>query len=325
MVEASVLKEQCSRTLLDTDFPEFGERLPGKVRDAYLQPGRRLLLATDRISAFDVIVGTIPFKGQLLNQLAAFWFERTRMVARNHLLAVPDPAVSVVRECRVMPVEFVVRGYLAGVSDTSIWTAYARGEREYCGHRLPEGLRKNDRLPEPILTPTTKAPRGQHDELASRAGLLAEGVISETHFDAAERLALELFAEGTAWAEKQGLILVDTKYEIGLDPEGELCVVDEIHTSDSSRYWRVAGYEQSLEAATDPKALDKEYVRSWLVDRGYRGDGEPPELPEEVRCEAARRYIEAYEWITGGPFEPSLEEPESRIRKNLKEFSSKKI
>ena len=324
-VATSVLEAQCESTLSGTGFREFGEQVSGKVRDSYLLDGRRLLVASDRISSFDVIVGTIPFKGQVLNQLAAFWFERTRAIVPNHLIGAPDPVVSVVRDCEVLPVEFVVRGYLAGVSNTSIWTAYERGEREYCGHRLEDGMRRNEPLPKPILTPTTKAPKGQHDELCSRAELLASGAISEEHFDAAARIAMTLFAEGTAWAEKQGLILVDTKYEIGLDSDGELCVVDEIHTSDSSRYWYLEDYEARLSAGESPKALDKEYVRSWLVERGYRGEGEAPELPLEVRVEAARRYIEAYELITGLPFEPSVEDPEPRIRRNLGNFFAEKV
>lgn len=316
-LDADLLQRQCARTLERTDFPELGERHEGKVRDNYVRNGKRTLIVTDRVSCFDVVVGTIPFKGQVLNQLAAFWFERTRELAPNHVLEVPDPNVTVARECRPLPVEFVVRAYLTGVTSTSIWTAYERGERVYCGHRLPEGLRKHERLPEPILTPSTKAEHGAHDESVSRDELLRRGLISDELFDRAERLVLRLFEEGSRWVEKQGLILVDTKYELGTSPEGELVVIDEIHTPDSSRYWYLDTYAAAMAAGRDPKALDKEYVRRWLAERGYRGEGPPPALPDEVRCEAARRYIEAYERITAQAFEADLEPPLERIRRRL--------
>jgi phosphoribosylaminoimidazole-succinocarboxamide synthase len=316
-LDDALLRAQCERTLAATDLPGLGRRIQGKVRDCYVSDGRRTLVATDRVSAFDVVLGTIPWKGQVLNQLAAFWFERTAGIAPNHVLAVPDPNVTVARECRILPVEFVVRAYLSGGSPTSIWTAYARGERRYCGHTLPDGLHKHERLPRPLLTPTTKAEQGRHDELASRQEVLAEGWLSADLYARAERMVLELFAEGTRFAEKQGLILVDTKYELGLDGEGELRVVDEIHTPDSSRYWYRESYEPALAAGEDPKALDKEYVRAWLVERGWRGVGPPPALPVEVRCEAARRYVEAYERVTGQRFVPDLEPPLPRIRRNL--------
>jgi len=316
-IDPKLLEEQCQRTLERTDFAGLGRRIEGKVRDSYVQGERRTIVVSDRVSCFDVVVGTIPFKGQVLNQVAAFWFERTRPIAKNHLLEVPDPCVSIVRECRILPVEFVYRGYLTGVSNTSIWTAYARGEREYCGHRLPEGMTKHQPLPEPLLTPTTKAEHGAHDELVSRAQLVASGAISEALYDRAAELTRRLFAEGQRFAATRGLILVDTKYEIGLDAAGELVVVDEIHTPDSSRYWYRDVYERAMARGEDPPALDKEYVRRWLADRGYRGDGPPPELPAAVRCEAARRYIEAYEQVTGLAFEPDLEPPAERVRRSL--------
>jgi phosphoribosylaminoimidazole-succinocarboxamide synthase len=318
-IDLSVLRRQCDQTLGQTEFTEFGEREEGKVRDNYVRSQRRAIVVTDRVSAFDVVVGTIPFKGQVLNQLAAFWFEKTRDVARNHLLSVPDPNVSIVEECRPLPVEFVYRAYLTGVSATAIWTAYERGERLFCGHRLPDGLRKHERLREPILTPTTKAPKGDHDENASREELIERGLIRAELFDRAARLTGELFAAGRRFAEQRGLILVDTKYEIGIDAGGDLVVIDEIHTPDSSRYWYRDSYEQAMAEGSDPVALDKEYVRRWLVEeRGYRGEGPPPELPDEVRCEAARRYIETYELVTGLAFEPDTEDPTERIRRNLR-------
>lgn len=316
-VDRKSLQALCNQTLFETDFHGLGERVVGKVRDSYLQPGRRTLVVTDRVSCFDRVVGTIPLKGQLLNQMAAFWFEQTKSIAKNHLIAIPDPNVSIVKECKTLPVEFVMRGYLTGTTSTSIWTAYARGERRYCGHLLPEGLRRHERLPAPLLTPTTKALHGEHDELTSRAELLARGSVSEALFDAAHALVQRLFAEGTRHAAKQGLILVDTKYELGLDAQGELVVIDEIHTPDSSRYWRIDGYEKALAEGGSPAAIDKEYVRLWLAEQGYKGEGKPPELPVEVRVEAATRYIDAFEQVTGSAFVPDLEEPTARIRRNL--------
>jgi phosphoribosylaminoimidazole-succinocarboxamide synthase len=307
----------CERTLIRTDLSGLGRRVEGKVRDNYVGEGRRTIVVTDRVSCFDVVVGTIPLKGQVLNQLAAFWFEKTKDLVPNHLLSVPDPNVSVVRECEIMPVEFVYRGYLTGVTSTSIWYAYSRGAEEYCGHNLPKGLRKHQKLPEPLLTPTSKAPKGGHDELTSRAQIIERGIMSEERFDAVAKLGASLFAAGQAWAESRGLILVDTKYEMGISADGEVVVADEIHTPDSSRYWYRDTYEQAMSQGRDPQALDKEYVRRWLADQDYLGDGEPPALTDEVRCEAARRYIEAYERITGTDFVPDLEPAEARIRRNL--------
>jgi phosphoribosylaminoimidazole-succinocarboxamide synthase len=317
-IDPDLLRAQCAKTLDRTDFAAaLGPKYEGKVRDCYVKDGKRTIVVTDRISAFDRVLGTIPFKGQVLNQIAAFWFERTREVAPNHVLAVPDPNVMIGRECTGVPIEFVVRGYLTGVTSTSIWTAYEKGERTYCGHRLPDGLRKHERLPRPLLTPTTKAEQGAHDELTSREEVLARGVVGADLYDRAEALVLRLFSEGQQWAEKQGLILVDTKYELGLDASGNLVVIDEIHTPDSSRYWYLDTYERAMSGGSDPKAMDKEYVRRWLADQGYRGEGTPPPLPDDVRCEAARRYVETYERITGAPFVPDTEAPLDRIRRNL--------
>jgi phosphoribosylaminoimidazole-succinocarboxamide synthase len=317
-IDPIVLRDQCGRTLARTDFAGLGRKTEGKVRDCYVDGAKRTLVASDRISCFDVVVGTIPFKGQVLNQIAAFWFEKTASIAPNHLLSVPDPCVTVARECRPLPVEFVYRGYLTGVSSTSIWRAYEAGERLYCGHRLPDGMKKHQKLPEPLLTPTTKAEQGDHDALTSREELIASGAISAAHYDEAAKIAARLFAAGQAWAETRGLILVDTKYEMGLDADGRITVIDEIHTPDSSRYWYADGYAQAFARGEDPKSLDKEYVRRWLVEQGWRGEGSPPTLPDDVRCEAARRYIETYELVTGRAFEPATDEPNARIRRNLR-------
>ncbi len=316
-IDLTLLRELCSRTLERTDFKGLGERIGGKVRDCYVAGDRRILVSTDRVSCFDVVVGTIPLKGQVLNQLAAFWFEKTSSLAPNHLLEVPDPNVSVARNCQLLPVEFVMRGYLTGSTSTSIWTAYQRGERSYCGHSLPDGLRRHERLPTPLLTPTTKAAMGEHDQLTSREALIAQAVISEARYDQAADLATALFEAGTRWTESRGLILADTKYEMGVDPEGRIRVIDEIHTPDSSRYWVRDAYDRAMSRGDDPEPVDKEYVRLWLREQGYTGSGEIPTIPDEIRCEAARRYIESYEMIAGRSFEPDLEAPIERIRRNL--------
>jgi phosphoribosylaminoimidazole-succinocarboxamide synthase len=320
-IDRKDLASLCDATLDATDFPALGQRIPGKVRDSYLdperRPGKRTIVVSDRVSCFDRVVGTIPLKGQVLNQMAAFWFEHTRRLAPNHLLEVPDPNVSIVQECRTLPVEFVMRGYLTGSTSTSIWTAYERGDRVYCGHALPDGLRRHEPLPEPLLTPTTKADFGDHDELTSRAALIESGAISEALFDEAEGIARRLFEEGTRFAAQQGLILVDTKYEMGLDDAGRIIVIDEIHTPDSSRYWRTDGYEQALAAGDSPAAIDKEFVRLWLGEQGYRGEGKPPALPLEVRVTAAERYIAAFEQISGQTFKADFEAPIPRIERHL--------
>jgi phosphoribosylaminoimidazole-succinocarboxamide synthase len=316
-IDITLLRDVCSNTLSETDFAGLGTRITGKVRDSYVKDGKRTLVATDRVSAFDRVFSTIPLKGQVLNQTAAFWFEKTRALAPNHLLSVPDPQVSVAQECTLLPVEFVVRGYLTGSTSTSIWVRYEKGDREYCGHRLPDGLRKHQPLAAALLTPTTKAPAGQHDELTSKDAIVASGALSAELYERAEKMVLALFRAGTEWAASRGLILVDTKYELGLDPAGALTVIDEIHTPDSSRYWYRDTYEQAMSQGRDPQALDKEYLRRWLVEKGWKGEGPPPVVPDDVRCEAARRYIEAFERITARDFVPDLEPPQVRIRRNL--------
>ncbi|MCC6749607.1 MAG: phosphoribosylaminoimidazolesuccinocarboxamide synthase [Deltaproteobacteria bacterium] len=308
-----VLQQGLGLTLDETDFPGAGALHRGKVRDSYCRGDRRTIVVTDRLSAFDVIVGTIPFKGQVLNGVAAYWFDASRELVPNHLLAVPDPAVSVVRECRVIPVEMVVRGYLTGSSSTSIWTHYERGSRTYCGHALPAGLHKHERLPRPLITPTTKAEKGAHDEPVSGDEAVARGLCTAGEFAELSALALRLFDFGTRRAAERGLLLVDTKYEFGRTPEGTLVVVDEVHTPDSSRYWYAASYEEALRSGSDPRALDKEYVRRYLVAQGFRGEGPTPVLPDAVRMEAARRYVEIFEAITGTAFVPNLEPPLERL------------
>jgi phosphoribosylaminoimidazole-succinocarboxamide synthase len=296
----------------------LGVKYEGKVRDNYSAPtGRRFIVATDRISAFDRVLGTVPFKGQVLSELAAWWFARTSDVVANHVIRVPDPNVIECVDCVPVLVEMVVRAYATGTTSTSLWTHYERGAREFCGHRLPDNLTKHQKLPEPILTPTTKAPKGEHDVSGSREDILATGLVAERDFDEAAKDAMKLFAAGQAICAERGLILVDTKYEFGRTREGKLLVMDEIHTPDSSRFWLQSTYESRLAASLDPEPLDKDFVRRWFLDRGYRGEGQPPAMPDEVRVGAAERYIAAYERITGEPFVPNLEAPMERIARNL--------
>ncbi len=312
------LKAGLQKTVRGTDFPSLGRKYEGKVRDNYsTKDGRRYVVATDRISAFDRVIGTLPFKGQLLTSMAAFWFDKTKGVAPNHVLSVPDPNVMECVECKQLPVEMVVRSYVTGVTSTSIWTHYAAGKREFCGHKLPDGMKKNQRLPQPILTPSTKAEKGDHDVSASREEILKLTKMPAAQFDEAASYAMALFAEGQKHAAKQGLILVDTKYEFGIRPDGKIVVIDEIHTPDSSRYWFASSYEERFASNQEPESFDKEYVRRWLASQGYKGEGNPPKLPDDVRIEATRRYIEAYETITGEPFVPDTEEPIARIARNL--------
>lgn len=306
-------------TLGETDFAFLRDKYEGKVRDNYLSGrGHRVLVVTDRISAFDRVLGTIPFKGQVLNGLAAWWFSETGREVPNHVVDVPDPNVMIAENCEPLPVEMIMRAYLTGVTDTSVWTHYARGERVFCGHRLPDGLRKNDALPAPILTPSTKAPKGEHDVSASREEILAMGKLSAKDFDAAAAYAHALFAAGQKKCAERGLILADTKYEFGRTKDGRIVVIDEIHTPDSSRFWRASSYEARKAAGEEPESFDKEYVRRWLAERGYKGEGAPPAIPSDVRVEAARRYIEACDTIRGTSFEPNLEQPLPRIERNLR-------
>jgi phosphoribosylaminoimidazole-succinocarboxamide synthase len=318
MIDTATIRHALGHTLDETHLDALGHKYEGKVRDNYTTAdGRRYIVVTDRISAFDRVLGTLPLKGQILNRLATFWFEKTRHVAPNHMISMPDPCVLEARELAPLPVEMVMRAYVTGVTSTSIWTHYAKGVRNFCGNPLPDGLRKNQRLPAPILTPSTKAPKGDHDVSASREEILAMGHITARDFDAAAEIARALFAHGQRWCAERGLILVDTKYEFGKDAQGNIVVIDEIHTPDSSRYWFADSYEGRFAKGEDPESFDKEYVRRYLAGLGFKGDGPIPAIPDEIRVEAARRYIEAYEKITGEPFVPDLEDPAVRLPRNL--------
>lgn len=317
-MQPGAIQKALENTLKRTDFAALGDKYEGKVRDTYRTArGTRVLVTTDRISAFDRVLGTIPFKGQVLTKLASWWFDQTKHVVPNHLLSTPDPNALECVDCKPLLVEMVVRAYITGSTSTSIWTHYQRGERTFCGHRLPDGLKKNQKLPEPILTPATKAPKGEHDVSGSREEILATRQVSAADFDRGAEIVMKLFAEGQRICAERGLILVDTKYELGKTKDGRIIVIDEIHTPDSSRFWMQSSYEERLAAEREPEAFDKDFVRNWYTDRGYRGDGEPPAMPDALRIGAAERYVAACERITGEPFVPDEEEPIARLERNL--------
>ncbi len=320
MLTQEDLLAQIPFCLKSTDFPSLGEKYEGKVRDNYSKDGRRIIIVTDRLSAFDKVITLIPFKGQVLNQMAQFWFENTSDIAANHVIEFPDPNVVVAKLCKALPVEMVVRGYITGVTGTSVWTHYEKGVRNFCGNELPEGLKKNQKFEKAILTPSTKAEHGDHDESVSRDDILRRGVITVEQFDEMADIALKLYQRGVEVCAKQGIILVDTKYEFGISPDGKIMLIDEIHTPDSSRFWFADEYENRLAAGEEQKKIDKEYLREWLAENGFRGEGDVPMVPDEVRAETARRYIEAYELITGRKFEAQVGDTQQRLKANLAKY-----
>ena len=316
-IPETALRTHLDHCLVETDFSDLGKRYRGKVRDTYRTgDGRLILVTTDRISAFDhILPQPIPFKGQVLNRLAAHFFRATHDIVPNHVLSVPDPNVTVALACEPIPIEFVVRGYLVGHA----WRVYRDGGRELCGVELPNGLRQNSRFARAILTPATKAAEG-HDEDISREEIIERGLLSAALFDRIADVALQLFERGTQLAAEQGLILVDTKYEFGLDRQGDVVLIDEVHTPDSSRYFYAEGYEERLERDEPQRQLSKEFVREWLMDHGFRGrEGEQmPDLTDDFRVRVAQRYIELYETVTGEPFEPDTHpDPVARIHSVL--------
>ena len=317
MISDDVLKNQLTNTLEKTDL-NVGKKYEGKVRDNYLLGDKRLIITTDRISAFDRVLCTIPFKGQVLNQTSAFWFEKTKNIIQNHIIEVPDPNVMVVKECKLIPVEMVVRGYLTGVTTTSSWYNYENGVRNFCGNQLPDGMVKNQKFEKPIITPSTKAEHGQHDESISGEEVIKRNLVDEKLYKQMEKVALALYNFGNELIAKNNLILVDTKYEFGLDEDGNLTLIDEIHTPDSSRFWIKDTYERLFADGKEPQKLDKEYVRQFLADKGFIGEGDIPEIPDEVKIGAAKRYIKAYEMITGKDFDAKNVDVLERIENNLK-------
>lgn len=291
----------------------------GKVRAWWeLSEGRRLIVTTDRLSAFDRILGELPDKGQVLNQLSAFWFAETKDLVDNHLLSVPDPNAAVVLRAEPFAVEVIVRGYITGVTSTALWRRYELGERRIYGYDFPEGLRKNEVLPAPIITPTTKGGPTGHDERLTPAEVVEKGYLDAATWDAVMKAALALFERGSQVARRAGLLLVDTKYEFGRSSDGRILLIDEVHTPDSSRYWRLASYEERLRAGREPESMDKEFIRLAFAERGYRGDGPVPELPRETWEAAARLYRGVYQALTGRAFVAGAQPAGPRLLQNLR-------
>jgi phosphoribosylaminoimidazole-succinocarboxamide synthase len=317
MIPEQKIKEQMKFTLKNTEFTKLGKKHKAKVRDLYLQDDKIFLISTDRQSAFDRIVAHIPFKGQVLTQISAFWFENTKDIIKNHVIDVPDPNAVVGKKLGVFPIEVVVRGYITGVTDTAAWTAYSKGERNFCGNILPEGLKKNQKFNKPIITPTTKSE--EHDEKISGDEITRRKLLTKEQWDYISEKALKLFRRGTRIAAKNGLILVDTKYEFGFDNKEDIYLIDEIHTPDSSRFWIKETYNKKFENGEEPENIDKEFLRLWFTEHcdPYK-DKVLPEAPEELVVELSKRYIQLYEMTTGKKFAAETGDVTTRIEKNLK-------
>jgi len=319
MLPRETIAASLGNCLSDTRFLGLPGR-QGKVRDIYRLGERIMLVVTDRLSAFDRIVARIPFKGQVLNQVSAFWFEQTQDIVANHVIEVPDPNVTIARACEVFPVELVVRGYLTGSTDTAAWTQYRRGARDICGNVLPDGMVKNQPFPTPILTPTTKS--DEHDEPISAAQITQRGLVDKPTWARLVDTALRLFARGQEVARRNGLILVDTKYEMGRTPDGGICLIDEVHTPDSSRYWIASTYEERFARGEEPENIDKEFIRLWFRDHcdPYK-DKVLPAAPDDLVVELSSRYIRLYEMITGRTFEAAPGQPVAeRMLRNLAKY-----
>lgn len=315
-----------TRILAQAHIAELPNPYFGKVRDCYdLPDGTRILISSDRISAFDRILAAIPFKGQVLTQTAKFWFDHTADICPNHVISYPDPNVVIGKRLTILPVEIVVRGYLAGTTGTSILTLYKQGQRAMYGHTLPDGLRDNQALPAPIITPTSKAFDGGHDEPLTAQEIVSQGLLTQAQWDEVSAKALALFARGQQMASERGLILVDTKYEFGTDADGNILLADEIHTPDSSRYWLASGYAEAFANGTRPPSFDKDVIRAWVAARCDPYSDPIPEIPTEMIQHTAQVYIDAFEAITGQPFQPDTtgDTPLARIRANLAPWFSR--
>jgi len=319
-MDMTTLRARAHQVLAEATIPELPNHYRGKVRDNYdLPDGRRVIIASDRLSAFDQILAAIPFKGQVLTQTARFWFEATADLCPNHVLSYPDPNVVIGQRLEILPVEIVVRGYLAGTTGTSILTLYKTGQRSMYGVVLPDGMVANEKLPAPIITPTSKAFDGGHDAPMTPAEVVSQGLVTQDQWDQLADYALKLFARGQALAAARGLILADTKYEFGLDPEGRIVLADEIHTPDSSRFWFAESYPDRFARGVAPESFDKDFVRNWVVARCDPYKDQIPPIPEDVIIETAAVYIRAFETITGSvfAFPEGDEAPIERIRRNL--------
>ena len=315
MIDKKTVVKNIPLSIDKINYPKLGKKQSGKVRDWYIKNSLRVLIATDRISAFDKVLGLVPFRGAVLNKLSEFWFAKTRDICANHMIGIIDPNVMLVSECQALPVEVVVRGYITGVTDTSLWKRYSEGQRVIYGIKFPQGLVKNQKLKKPIITPTTRGTGpGGHDEPITAAEIIKKKLVSEKTWRQIEKIALKLFERGTQITKKAGFILADTKYEFGLDKSGKITLIDEIHTPDSSRLWLKSSYKERFKKGQEVESYDKEVMRLWFVKQGYRGHGKAPQMPTEVIANIAQRYIQVFEKISGEKFEMDLSiPPKARI------------
>lgn len=323
MISQNELLKLIPQALNETNLPLSGKQ-SGKVRDWYdLANGQRLIVTTDRLSAFDRVLARVPYKGQVLNQLSAWWFEQTKSIIPNHIIAIPDPNAAIVEKVTPLAVEVIVRGYITGVTSTALWHRYSLGERNIYGYNFPKGLRKNQRLSEPIITPTTKGGDTGHDERLTVAEVVDKGILDQRIWDQVQTAALAIFRHGQELAAKAELILVDTKYEFGLTDDGQIILIDEVHTPDSSRFWKSNDYQKLFDEGKEPENFDKEFIRLAYTEKGYRGDGNIPSMPDELWAAASFRYIAIYEMLTGETFIPGSYPIEERMLKNLEQAGVK--
>jgi phosphoribosylaminoimidazole-succinocarboxamide synthase len=318
LINKSELLDLIPQAFGETNLPLPG-KAAGKVREWYPLPdGQRLMVTTDRLSAFDRVLARVPYKGQVLNQLSAWWFAQIGDIIPNHIISIPDPNASVVTEVKPLLVEVIVRGYISGVTSTALWYRYSLGERQIYGYTFPEGLRKNDALPQPIITPTTKGSESGHDERLTIAEVVEKGILDDRTWEQVQTAALAIFKRGQEVARRAGLVLVDTKYEFGRTPDGRVMLIDEVHTPDSSRFWKADSYERCLASGEEPENFDKEFVRMAYADKDYRGEGEIPEMPADLWASASERYITIHEMLSGQAFVPGEYPAEKRLVENLK-------
>lgn len=316
-----IIEKNLSNVIEKTDFKNLGKRVQGKVRDIYIQPNKLILISTDRYSAFDRNLALIPFKGQVLTGTSKFWFEQTADIIQNHIINYPDPNVVIAKKCSVIPIEMVVRGYITGVTGTSLWTLYQQGQRDFEDFTLPDGMKKNQKLDHPVLTPTTKS--ADHDAPLTSKEIIEQNIVPKKLWEQLADTAIKLFKRGQEVALKRGLILVDTKYEFGLDDAGNLTLIDEIHTPDSSRYWQADSYQERISAGLEPQNFDKEFLRLW-----FKANCDPyqdkilPSAPNDMLVDLSWRYIQIYEQLTGNKFQTDLDTSIlKRIEKNLVDYT----
>lgn len=319
MIPAKNIKDQINQAIDTVGVKALGKKQSGKVRDWYVKDHLRILIATDRISAFDKVLGLIPFRGAVLNMLSEFWFQQTRDIVKNHMIGTIDPNVMLVSECQALPIEVIVRGYITGVTDTSLWKRYSEGERIIYSIKFPEGLKKNQKLSKPVITPTTRETGpGGHDEPITAKEIIKQKLVSPKIWKQIEKIAVALFTRGSKIAEKGGFILADTKYEFGLDRTGKLILIDEVHTPDSSRLWLKETYKDRFKRGEEVESYDKEIMRIWFKEHGYSGRGKAPKMPDDLIFKIASRYIDVYEKITSQNFNINLTNPpKQRIEESL--------